>query len=559
MNTDLSHMYLNLRLSRLLTIAAFLLTISVLGLKAQVAPSKKIAKILKSIYDKPTPNKFTLDAYEYEGFGKKIILFGTSHIIRNPTDSMFTNMEVEFNKLSPEIVFTEAITSYLHPSKEQNIQMGGDSAFPRFLAHKSGADAHIWDLDWGEMYNLLRSDFSKEDLYLFFVITKLQGSAASETDLIDALVMNKNRELSFMGLPVSEQEWNPEYFKSLVKSRLHLSYNSSFTQQNWDFIFKQLGLGTMAKIRSKLFQLRDLRLLTTIGYYAKTNDRMFIQVGAMHREVMKQVLPLYMESIAKYGFRKPIMQIKSLSEDSVDKPYHRKLKFKDKEVVLWADGTHDTSQIQAMSQTILEFKPSAILIEDFPEHYASLKNNINYAGEVGVIRYLGANNDLPVYNWASQTNHSLNVLSKKYKREDVCSALTFHYVMKYEQVFKNFINYDEFWNAISARLLCSNTLLSYYETSIGRFYTNATDYGFLSGTNAIVKIDFDKLRMVLRQAPLGAINKELELLKANELLNSILKQLQTNDRIFVHAPFKLIKSIEESIPALYKDYNSVSK
>ena len=50
MNTDLSPMYLNIRLSRLLIIAAFLLTISVLGVKAQVAPSKKIAKILKSIY-----------------------------------------------------------------------------------------------------------------------------------------------------------------------------------------------------------------------------------------------------------------------------------------------------------------------------------------------------------------------------------------------------------------------------------------------------------------------------------------------------------------------------
>lgn len=97
-------------------------------------------------------------------------------------------------------------------------------------------------------------------------------------------------------------------------------------------------------------------------------------------------------------------------------------------------------------------------------------------------------------------------------------------------------------------------MFSYYKASIGRFSENALSYGFISKTESHeVRINFDKLRIALRHPSLISINQDLEILKANELLNSIMKQLHTNYRIFVHAPFKLIKSIESSITALYKD------
>jgi hypothetical protein len=288
----------------------------------------------------------------------------------------------------------------------------------------------------------------------------------------------------------------------------------------------------------------------TIGLFAQTQDRIFIQAGAMHKEVMKQVLPLYMKASSESKLQKHIEQIESLTEDSSEQPYHRKLKLGSKQLILWASATGKISQTDELSQNLLAFKPSAILIEDFPEHYATLEDNIKYAGEPGLIRYLGAQNDLPVFNWASQITHSLHPLSERYKREDVCSALTFHYLLKYEQVFNNFNTYDDFWNIISARLLCSNTMFSSYEATIGRFSEYALKYGFLSETKSHeARIDFEKLRKALRNTDLTPINKDLELLKANELLNSVCKQLQTSDRVFVHAPLNLIRSLERAILA----------
>ncbi|WP_214227698.1 hypothetical protein [Pedobacter sp. B4-66] len=506
---------------------------------------------MKNIYDRPTPEKFALDAYKFDGYGKKISVFGTNHGLRNPADTMFTQIELEFDRISPQVVFVEAITSYLHPTSEENISMGADSGFLRYLAYKNGVEAYVWDLDLGEMYNLLRREFSREDLYLFFHCLKLRNLVSSLNSALDILISSKSRELSVMGIPLSQEEWNPEHFKSIFKRRFNLGYSTNLSQQDWAPVDNYFENGALAKLKSKLFQLRDQRLLKTIGDFAKNNDRIFIQTGAQHKEVMKQVLPLYMESFNEFKPKKQITQIESLEEDSLEHPYYRKIKVGNKELLLWSSSTPEISQNDQLSRDLLAFKPSIILIEDFPEHYAKKQENIKLAGEPGLIRYLGAKNDLPVYNWATQTSNSLYSLLPKYKREDVCSAVTFHYVLKYEQMFKNFTNYNDFWNVMSARLLCSNTMFTYYEASIGRFSENATGYGIISATKSHqVDMDFEKLRTALKSPNLISINNDLELLKANELLNSVTRSLEDNDRIFVHAPYKYIKSLENSIPSI---------
>lgn len=517
----------------------------------QILPSAKIKKVLKGIYDRPMQIKQAPNVYEFDGYGKKIVVFGTNHAIRNPADTMFSSMEKEFMRISPKVVFTEAITSYLHPKSEQNIEMGGDSGFLRYLAYKKGIEAYIWDLDFGEMYNLLHKEFCREDLYLFFHCLKLRDLVLSGDFPLDILISSKSRELSVLGIPLSQKEWNPEYFKSFFKSRFHLEYSTNLSQQDWSTVDKHFENGTLAKLKSKLFQFRDQRLLKTIGDFAKKDDRIFIQAGSMHKEVMKQVLPLYMESFNQFKPKKQIKQIEYIEEDSLDRPYFHKIKVGNKELLLWSSSSPEASRNDQLSRDLLAFKPSAILIEDFPEHYATKQQNIKLGGESGLIRYLGAQNDLPVYNWATQVSHSLYSLLSKYKREDVCSAITFHYVLKYEQMFKNFGNYSDFWETVSARLLCSNTMFTYYEASIGRFSEYALGYGIVSRTKSNqVDIDFEKLRIALKNPSLISINNDLELLKANELLNSVVRSLQTNDRIFVHAPYKYIKLLENSIPSV---------
>ncbi|MES2826929.1 MAG: hypothetical protein V4687_02185 [Bacteroidota bacterium] len=544
-------MNLNTILCRFTALLLLLGGFSVAESKAQVLPGQEINNILKRIYDRPIPAEFVLDAYRYEGHGKKIVIYGTNHSIRNSADPLFSGMEDEFAKLAPTVVFTEAISSYLHTTRDQNIQGGGDAAFPRFLAHKSGIDAYIWDLDWSEAYNFVHKEFSREDLYLFFYCLKLNRAQVATDLQLDALIKDKSRELSFMGYPVSAKEWDPEYFKSIFKRHFGLTYNSKFSSKDWDLVDSFFDTGVFAKIKSKLFQFRDKRLLMAIGAFAKTNDRIFVQAGAMHKEVMKQVLPLYMESNAKQQPEKQVRQITSLAKDSIRTTYHRKFKVGKKEILLWASDSKEPSQTDELTRDLLAFKPSAILIEDFPEHFQMFEDNLNYAGEPGVLRFLGAKNDLPVFNWASQVTQNLHLLSKKYKREDVCSVVTFHYLQKYEQVYKNFADYNSFWNAFSSRLLCSNTLFTYYEASIGRFSEYAVGYGIIAQTESgNVPINFDKLRATLSLPGLKAINDELELLKANELLNSVSKYLRTNDRIFVHAPYSYIKALENSIPAI---------
>jgi hypothetical protein len=533
-----------------LMIAAMLFGIDLASLKAQVVPSSAILKILKRTHDRPIPDKYILDGYEFDGLGKKVLVFGTNHGIRNPVDSMFTHMEEEFRKLSPDIVFTEAISSYLHPTRDLNIQLGGDMAFPRYLASKKGIEAYIWDLDQGEMYNFLRKEFSREDLCLFWYCLKLRGLVITDNQQVNSIIELKARELSLMGIPMSEKDWNPEYIKSLFRNRFNLEYDSKLSQKDWQEIDKQFIHGPLAKIKSKLFQLRDRRLLMTIGLFAQTHDRIFIQAGAMHKELMKKVLPSYMESLVDQKPQKQIDKINSVVDELAVQPYRSRLKVGNKELFLWASATSKTPQKEELSRELLVFKPSAILIEDFPEHYAILEDNIKYAGEPGLIRHIGAQHDLPVYNWASQTTRSLHQLSKRYKREEVCSAITFYYLQKYEQVFDNFRTYDDFWNVMSARLLCSNTMFTDYEASVGRFSEYALNYGFLSETQSHeANIDFDKLRLAMKHPGLESISNDLELLKANELLNSVIKQLQTNDRVFVHAPLKLIKLVEKSILA----------
>ncbi|RYE45651.1 MAG: hypothetical protein EOP48_22040, partial [Sphingobacteriales bacterium] len=332
-----------------LCIASFVETL------AQVAPAAgKIRKVLKDIYDNPAPTKFTLDAYKFDGHGKKVLIFGTNHAIRNPADSMYTSIDREFAMMSPNIVLIEAITSYLHPTRENNIEMGGDSGYLRYLAYKKGIEAYIWDLDMGEIYNVLRKEFSREDLTLFFYCLKLRYLALPMNANLDRVISSKAKELSIVGVPLSEKEWNPAYFKSIFKSRFQFEYSENLSEKDWSVVNKYFDTGPLSELESKLFQFRDQRLLRVIGNFAKENDRIFIQAGAMHKEVMKRVLPIYMKDFTDVKTEKETRKIRDLKEEALDwEPYHRKITVGNKELLLWSSSARDISEDDELSQELL--------------------------------------------------------------------------------------------------------------------------------------------------------------------------------------------------------------
>lgn len=112
----------------------------------------------------PTPY-----VYRLAGKGKELLYYGSSHRA-DPEDPMFVDIEKRFSEFDPDTALYEGETGPVTArSKEEAIRSGGEAEFVAFLCSQHHIKALSATLPPPKEAELLTREFSKEEVFLYFV------------------------------------------------------------------------------------------------------------------------------------------------------------------------------------------------------------------------------------------------------------------------------------------------------------------------------------------------------------------------------------------------------
>jgi hypothetical protein len=520
-----------------------------LAVNAQLAAGSTNA-MLHTFYDSVSKGKVPVGQKEFRIGKKSVIIYGTRHDRRDLNDVQFHDMQRIILSQKPTVIFTES-NSYASSDLQETIKNYGDASFCRYMAYQQKVDINNWDLYWGMVYYEMAKTYRSDDIFtvllgnLFDVYMPWPGSD------FNSFYRDFVSMLESVGYPVSLTQRQPQYFLEQYEKFYRIAFDKRFSKEGQDKLIKKRDKGIDKEIMSLFFIFRDQNLIRVIKNALKSNDRIFIQAGCVHRASMESVLETALREpdpeINKYDlhdffkqdFKRPDAQWDSLGS------FSKEIRIGNKIITIWAsdkrvDFQNDTV-ILKMEKLIKKFSPSLILTENYKKIYNTSSETYHKSGESGLVRTIAQKKKIPLIAWGRYLSYPYYQLSAEYRESDVINGIIFYQLKKGLGAYKN--NFDTFqdfyFSNIFQQILYEGFPQREDQINFDALFHRCLEQLPEISSNGVL-LDIDP---ILYSKKNSVIVKRFKQYRSEDIVKSLEVGLQGHNRIFLEADKEVLKTL----------------
>jgi hypothetical protein len=225
--------------------------------------------------------------YLLEKNGESLMVFGTGHT-NDPKNNQLKILGEELEKFRPAIILVEG-NYQTDESKTSNEAMHkGEMAYASFLAKKNNVLVEGWDISREDEIKELLKDFSREELFAFFVLRKMfQEHHFRPGEINLERVIEGFKKKSFW--PSFDYSFNTieRTYRDIFKNDFEIS------SLNRAMFHPFHSMSVFNKIAYRSNCLRDIHCVKIIKEVLKSKKRVFVVMGSLHALMQEPVLREY--------------------------------------------------------------------------------------------------------------------------------------------------------------------------------------------------------------------------------------------------------------------------
>lgn len=232
---------------------------------------------------------------------KHLIVIGTLHS-RDTSNQMFTNIEIIFRNLKPEIAINEGgQVKKTYTNRNLAIVKNGETGLLKFLCDNQNIKMINGDMSDDKEFYELSKIYSQDEALLFFASERfvLPYTYWEEKGNLDSLYKSDFIEgyLESCGIKLTNEEKQFAYYKILYKKYFNKEFNiDSIASDDFSPIRKTHHFCEIAR-KSK--ELRDKYLLQHIEEQLKNHDKVIVVFGGWHVLAIEPALTQIINKVAE--------------------------------------------------------------------------------------------------------------------------------------------------------------------------------------------------------------------------------------------------------------------